>query len=63
MNSILLARSAEAIEKTKLVYLGAAFALVWIGISLYLFSITRRQRRLEEKITKLQAERARDLPL
>jgi len=57
LNLILLARSAEAIEKSKLVYLGAAFALVWIGIGLYLFSITRRQRRLEEKMTKLQADR------
>ena len=63
MTPIILARSAAAIEAGKLAYLGAAFALVWIGIGLYLFSIARRQRRLEEKLNKLQNERAGNLPL
>ncbi len=33
-------------------FLGIAYALVWIGFVLYLFSIARRLRRLESRLDK-----------
>jgi len=48
------AKSPGAIESTKLLYLGLAFALVWIGIAGYLLSLTRRQKALEQRLTELQ---------
>jgi len=47
-------RTPGAIESTKLLYLGLAFALVWIGIAGYLLSVTRRQKALEKRLTELQ---------
>jgi len=40
---------------THVQYLGIAFGLVWIGLALYLFSIARRQAKLEAEISKLSA--------
>lgn len=53
---------AEQIEATKLVYLGAAFALTWMVIAAYLFWIFRRQRRLEDRFEKIQAQANREEP-
>lgn len=36
-------------------YLGLAYALVWVGIALFLFSVTRRQRSLEKRVEELTA--------
>ena len=36
-------------------FLGLAFVLVWVGIVLFLFSVTRRQRALEKRIEELQS--------
>lgn len=33
-------------------FLGIAYALVWIGFVLYLFSIARRLRKLEERLNR-----------
>jgi CcmD family protein len=37
-----------------LTFLGAAYTLVWLGIAIYLFSISRRQRALERRILALK---------
>lgn len=55
-SALLAAASPQEIEKTKLLYLGAAFALTWIAITAYLFWIFRRQRRLEDELRKIQAQ-------
>ncbi|HEX2180514.1 MAG TPA: CcmD family protein [Actinomycetota bacterium] len=36
-------------------YLGLAFVLVWVGITLFLFSVSRRQRALEKRIEELRS--------
>ncbi len=36
-------------------YLGLAFVLVWVGIALFLFSVSRRQRALEKRIEELRS--------
>ncbi len=36
-------------------FLGLAYGLVWIGIALFLFSVSRRQRALEKRIEELRA--------
>jgi len=33
-------------------FLGIAYALVWIGFALYLFSIARRLRKLEDRLDR-----------
>ena len=53
----LAARSPEQIERTKLLYLGIAYAAVWIAISAYLFSLSRRQRSLEDRLKRLEADK------
>lgn len=52
-----LLRSPEAIERTKLLFLGIAYTAVWIAITVYLFTINRRQQALEKRLKDLQ-ERA-----
>jgi CcmD family protein len=42
-------------------YLFAAFAVVWIGIFLYLFMLVRRSRLLERQVAELM-ERSGDAP-
>ncbi len=39
---------------THLEYLFAAYAAVWIGLFLYLRSLTRRSRELEEEVRELR---------
>ncbi|HEX2053348.1 MAG TPA: CcmD family protein [Actinomycetota bacterium] len=34
-------------------YLGLAYGIVWAGIALFLFSVSRRQRALEKRIAEL----------
>jgi CcmD family protein len=43
-------------------YVFAAYTLVWIGLFLYLTSLTRRRRALERELGELQAlmEREKD---
>ncbi|MGH2772696.1 MAG: CcmD family protein [Actinomycetota bacterium] len=50
----LAARTPEAIEASKLLYLGIGFSLVWVAIAAYLFSLSRRQRSLEERMDRLR---------
>ena len=50
-----IARSPEAIERTKLIFLGIGFALVWAGMVVYLVSLTTRQKRLEKRLSQLDA--------
>lgn len=40
-------------------YLFAAYAAVWIGIIVYVRSIERRTRELEEELTDIRARRGR----
>lgn len=49
-----LLRSPEAIERTKLLFLGIAYTAVWIAITAYLFTINRRQQALEKRLKDLQ---------
>ena len=35
-------------------YLGVAYVLVWIGIVVFLFSVTRRQKALEKRVEELR---------
>lgn len=51
-----VAKSPEAIEQTKLLYLGLGYAAVWVAVAGYLLSINRRQKRLEERMEKLKAD-------
>lgn len=53
--AVLAASTPQQIEDTKLLYLGAAFALAWVGITLYMFWLFRRQSRLEKALEKIQA--------
>jgi CcmD family protein len=53
---ILWAATPEEIERTKLLYLGAAFAITWIAIAGYLFWLFRRQARLEDQLQKIRAQ-------
>lgn len=53
---ILWAATPEEIERNKLLYLGAAFAITWIAIAGYLFWLFRRQARLEAQIQKIRAQ-------
>ncbi|HVL50158.1 MAG TPA: CcmD family protein [Actinomycetota bacterium] len=41
-------------------FLGLAYGLVWLGIALFLFSISRRQRSLEKRIDELIASEKKD---
>ncbi|MGH2810282.1 MAG: CcmD family protein [Actinomycetota bacterium] len=41
-------------EASKLLYLGIGFSLVWVAIAAYLFSLSRRQRSLEERMDRLR---------
>ena len=43
---------------TAMVYLFWAYALVWVGIFLYLFGLARRSRALERQVAEL-VERSR----
>jgi CcmD family protein len=36
-------------------FLGLAFVLVWVGIVLFLFTVSRRQRALEKRIEELRS--------
>lgn len=47
------ARTPEAIEASKLLFLGIGFSLVWIAIAGYLFSLSRRQKALEKRLESL----------
>lgn len=51
---IAIARTAAEIEQSKLIYLGVGFAIFWIVLAIYLFSIARRQRDLEDRVEQLQ---------
>jgi CcmD family protein len=35
-------------------FLGVAFLLVWFGIVVFLFSVTRRQKALEKRVEELR---------
>ncbi|HEX2259554.1 MAG TPA: CcmD family protein [Actinomycetota bacterium] len=35
-------------------FLGLAFVVVWLGIAIYLLTVTRRQRALEERLEELE---------
>jgi CcmD family protein len=35
-------------------FLGVAYLLVWSGIVVFLFSVTRRQKALEKRVEELQ---------
>ncbi|MCA1841015.1 MAG: CcmD family protein [Actinomycetota bacterium] len=48
-----MARSPEAIERTKLIFLGIGFASVWSGMVVYLVSLANRQKRLERRLAAL----------
>lgn len=39
---------------TNLSYLFAAYAVIWIGLFLYVFSLSRKTRRLEKMLTVLK---------
>ncbi|HDZ49928.1 MAG TPA: CcmD family protein [Candidatus Aerophobetes bacterium] len=39
---------------TNLSYLFAAYAVIWIGLFLYVFSLSRKTRRLEKMLTALK---------
>lgn len=41
-------------------FLGLAYGLVWLGIALFLFSVSRRQRSLEKRIDELRASEKKD---
>jgi CcmD family protein len=43
-------------------FLGIAYAIVWIALAAYLFSIVRRQRSLEKRMDELQRRDERDNP-
>lgn len=40
-------------------FLGLAYGLVWLGIALFLFSVSRRQRDLEKRVEELGASEKR----
>lgn len=39
---------------TNLSYLFAAYAVIWVGLFLYVFSLSRKTRRLEKMLTALK---------
>jgi CcmD family protein len=43
-------------------YLAAAYAFAWLAILAYLYSIARRQRRLEHELETLQRALERETP-
>lgn len=55
-----IARTPEAIERTKLIFLGIGFAFVWAGMVVYLISLANRQARLEKRVSQLDGEAGPD---